>query len=52
MGHGHHHHHGHDHSHSFEEVRSGNKKGLLLALIITSSIMILEFSIRFWAYAK
>jgi cobalt-zinc-cadmium efflux system protein len=43
MGHGHHHHHGHDHSHSFEEVRSGNKKGLLLALIITSSIMILEF---------
>lgn len=37
--HGHHHHeHGHDHSH-----RGGNRKGLLIALIITSGIMLLEF---------
>mgnify|MGYP002399095260 CR=1 FL=1 len=37
--HGHHHHeHGHDHSH-----RGGNRKGLLIALVITSGIMLLEF---------
>ncbi|MEC0091028.1 cation diffusion facilitator family transporter [Paenibacillus macquariensis] len=46
---GHHHHHGHshdhhDHSHGhFEEAREGNKKGLLVALIITAGIMFLEF---------
>ncbi|SER99192.1 cation diffusion facilitator family transporter [Psychrobacillus sp. OK032] len=44
---GHHHHHGHDHhghSHShFEESREGNKKGLLIALLITTGIMFLEF---------
>ncbi|MGF9714448.1 cation diffusion facilitator family transporter [Paenibacillus naphthalenovorans] len=33
----HHHHHRHDHA------RDGNKKGLILALIITTSIMLLEF---------
>lgn len=48
MGHHHHHHHGHDHNghhhhHHFDEVREGNKKGLLLALIITTGIMLLEF---------
>lgn len=38
------HHHGHDHSHNhFEEAREGNKKGLIIALIITMGIMILEF---------
>ena len=44
---GHHHHHGHDHhghSHNhFEESREGNKKGLLIALLITTVIMFLEF---------
>lgn len=44
---GHHHHHGHDHhghSHNhFEESRQGNKKGLLIALLITTGIMFLEF---------
>ncbi|MFJ7969818.1 cation diffusion facilitator family transporter [Psychrobacillus sp. NPDC096389] len=44
---GHHHHHGHDHhghSHNhFEEARQGNKKGLLIALLITTGIMFLEF---------
>lgn len=49
MGHHHHHGHGHDHHHHghghhhFEESREGNKKGLLIALIITAGIMILEF---------
>ncbi|WP_034644407.1 cation diffusion facilitator family transporter, partial [Bacillus manliponensis] len=41
----HHHghdHHGHSHNH-FEEAREGNKKGLIIALIITTGIMILEF---------
>ncbi|WP_100332214.1 cation diffusion facilitator family transporter [Bacillus xiapuensis] len=38
---GHHHHHGHDHH--FEEVREGNKKGLIIALVITTGIMLLEF---------
>ncbi|MBD8070671.1 cation diffusion facilitator family transporter [Bacillus sp. PS06] len=43
MGH-HHHHHGHDHHHHhFEDTREGNKKGLLIALLITSGIMLLEF---------
>ncbi|WP_099361528.1 cation diffusion facilitator family transporter [Fredinandcohnia onubensis] len=52
MGH-HHHHHGHDHHghdhyghhhhHHFDEVREGNKKGLFIALIITTGIMLLEF---------
>ncbi|MFJ5772340.1 cation diffusion facilitator family transporter [Psychrobacillus sp. NPDC093180] len=46
MGH-HHHHHGHDHHghshHHFEESREGNKKGLLIALLITTGIMFLEF---------
>ncbi|MDZ5473135.1 cation diffusion facilitator family transporter [Bacillus sp. 31A1R] len=43
---GHHHHHGHDHHghhHHFEETREGNKKGLLIALLITTGIMVLEF---------
>ncbi|WP_449537622.1 cation diffusion facilitator family transporter [Ferdinandcohnia sp. Marseille-Q9671] len=49
MGHHHHHHHhGHDHHHHghhhhFDEVREGNKKGLLIALCITVGIMLLEF---------
>ncbi|WP_453993820.1 cation diffusion facilitator family transporter [Bacillus nitroreducens] len=47
MGHHHHHHHGHDHHghhhHHFDDVREGNKKGLLIALIITTGIMLLEF---------
>jgi len=47
MGHQHHHGHSHDHhdhSHGhFEEAREGNKKGLLIALIITAGIMFLEF---------
>jgi cobalt-zinc-cadmium efflux system protein len=38
-----HHHHGHDHHHHFDETREGNKKGLIIALLITSGIMILEF---------
>lgn len=45
MGHHHHHgldHHGHSHNH-FEEARQGNKKGLLIALLITTGIMFLEF---------
>ncbi len=48
---GHHHHHGHGHSHDhhdhshghFEEAREGNKKGLIIALVITAGIMFLEF---------
>ncbi|MFJ8267606.1 cation diffusion facilitator family transporter [Peribacillus asahii] len=47
MGHHHdhgHHHHGHSHSHNhFEETREGNKKGLIIALLITTGIMFLEF---------
>lgn len=47
MGHHHNHghdHHGHSHSHNhFEEAREGNKKGLIIALLITTGIMILEF---------
>jgi cobalt-zinc-cadmium efflux system protein len=37
-GHGHHGHH-----HHFEESREGNKKGLAIALLITTGIMLLEF---------
>jgi len=43
---GHHHGHNHTHSHShdhFHEAREGNKKGLLIALIITAGIMLVEF---------
>ncbi|WLD92171.1 cation diffusion facilitator family transporter [Alkalihalobacillus sp. AL-G] len=36
------HHHNHSHHH-FEEQREGNKRGLLIALLITSGIMVLEF---------
>jgi cobalt-zinc-cadmium efflux system protein len=39
--HGHHHHHGHHDN--FEESRTGNKKGLAIALLITTGIMVLEF---------
>ncbi|MGE7056170.1 cation diffusion facilitator family transporter, partial [Paenibacillus glucanolyticus] len=39
--HQHNHQHGHDHSHH-DHARSGNKKGLRIALIITVGIMILE----------
>jgi cobalt-zinc-cadmium efflux system protein len=40
MGHNHSHSHSHNH---FEEGRAGNKKGLIIALTITTSVMILEF---------
>ncbi|MBE2909178.1 cation transporter, partial [Anoxybacillus flavithermus] len=40
--HGHHHHHGHGHHHH-DFGREGNKKGLTIALLITSGIMLLEF---------
>ena len=46
---GHHHHHGHDHHdhahshHHFEEAREGNKKGLMIAFLITTGIMFIEF---------
>lgn len=40
----HHHHHGHSHGHNhFEEAREGNKKGLIIALLVTTIIMFLEF---------
>ena len=44
----HHHHHGHDHSHEHHghhhgPTREGNKKGLMIAFIITTGIMLLEF---------
>lgn len=44
-GHGHHHHHhGHDHGHDhFDSQREGNKKGLLIALFVTTGIMFAEF---------
>lgn len=43
-GHGHHHHHGHDHDHDhFDSQREGNKKGLLIALLVTTGIMFAEF---------
>ncbi|MGN7383762.1 MULTISPECIES: cation diffusion facilitator family transporter [unclassified Paenibacillus] len=40
--HGHHHQHGHGHHHH-DRSREGNKKGLTIALLITSGIMLLEF---------
>ncbi|MEG7968023.1 cation diffusion facilitator family transporter [Bacillus cereus group sp. Sample30] len=45
MGHHHgHQHHGHSHGHHhFEESRKGNRKGLITALVITATIMFLEF---------
>lgn len=44
MEHHHNHDHGHNHGHHhFEQVRDGNKKGLMLSLIITAGIMFLEF---------
>ncbi|UQZ76818.1 cation transporter [Niallia circulans] len=44
MGHSHGHDHSHHgHHHGFAEIREGNKKGLLIALIITAGIMMLEF---------
>ncbi|RNB87837.1 cation transporter [Brevibacillus fluminis] len=44
--HGHDHGHGHAHGHAHhghDHAREGNKKGLMLALIITAGIMLLEF---------
>lgn len=43
--HGHSHGHGHDHGHGHHHHhhREGNKKGLMIALSITSGIMLLEF---------
>jgi cobalt-zinc-cadmium efflux system protein len=39
-----HHHHGHDHhGHQHDHTREGNKKGLTIALLITTGIMFLEF---------
>lgn len=40
-----HHHHGHDHGHHHhhDHGREGNKKGLMIALVITAGIMLLEF---------
>lgn len=40
--HGHDHHHGHGHMHHLE-ASEGNRKGLIIALSITASIMFLEF---------
>ncbi|MNJ31569.1 Cadmium, cobalt and zinc/H(+)-K(+) antiporter [compost metagenome] len=40
---GHSHAHGHLHGHGYEGARTGNIKGLVIALIITSGIAILEF---------
>lgn len=43
--HDHHDHHGHSHGlgHQHFDARSGNKKGLLIALLITACIAVLEF---------
>ncbi|EGK14639.1 cation diffusion facilitator family transporter [Kroppenstedtia eburnea] len=38
-----HHHHGHTHDHDHGSQREQNKKGLLIALLITTGIMFLEF---------
>ncbi|MEI5909305.1 cation diffusion facilitator family transporter [Bacillus spongiae] len=44
MGHQHGHEHSHHgHHHHFEETREGNKKGLIIALFITTGIMLVEF---------
>jgi cobalt-zinc-cadmium efflux system protein len=40
MGHNHSHNHSHNH---FDEGRAGNKRGLMIALTITTSVMVLEF---------
>ncbi|MEF2964439.1 cation diffusion facilitator family transporter [Paenibacillus sp. M1] len=43
-GHGHGHQHSHAHGHHHHgDISSGNKKGLIIALIITASIAVLEF---------
>ncbi|MBH5319092.1 cation transporter [Paenibacillus sp. GSMTC-2017] len=42
-GHSHHHGHGHSHGHGHHHHGPNNKAGLLIALIITSGIMFLEF---------
>lgn len=42
--HGHHHHHGLGHHHHHDASREGNKRGLMIALIITAGIMVLEFA--------
>ncbi|WP_410768274.1 cation diffusion facilitator family transporter [Fontibacillus sp. BL9] len=41
--HSHSHAHAHGHAHDHHGARSGNKKGLLIALLITASIAVLEF---------
>ena len=41
--HTHHHKSEHHHDHHFHNTREGNKKGLLIALVITSVIMVIEF---------
>lgn len=46
--HGHAHHHGHGHHHGHNHGHSGNKQGLLIALGITASIMVLEFVGGLW----
>jgi len=44
QGHSHdHHHHGHDHGHHHHHHGDGSRKGLTIALLITASIMVLEF---------
>lgn len=42
-GHIHHGHNHHGHNHNHFDVREGNKKGLIIAFTITTSIMFLEF---------
>ncbi|AYC30835.1 cation diffusion facilitator family transporter [Paenisporosarcina cavernae] len=37
------HNHDHSHNHHFHEKREGNRKGLIIALLITAGIMVLEF---------
>jgi len=41
--HHHHDHHGHNHQHNHDIKREGNKKGLIIALLITTGFMVLEF---------
>lgn len=43
FGHGHDHGHDHSHHHHHDHAREGNKKGLIIALLITAGIMFLEF---------
>ncbi|NOU69494.1 cation diffusion facilitator family transporter [Paenibacillus sp. LMG 31461] len=47
-GHHHDHHHGHGHHHGHHHGHSGNKQGLLIALGITASIMVLELVGGLW----